>query len=62
MGRRRSRCDGLARTHVQHVFTAVTINQARLDALLMNIPRGKTCRSHVAQLASIAAFPVHIGA
>jgi transposase len=62
MGMRRSRYDGLARTHVQHVLTAVAINLVRIDAVLMDIPRGKTRRSHFAQLASIAAFPVPIGA
>ncbi len=58
MGLRRSRYDGLARTHVQHILTAVAVNLVRIDAVLTNIPRGKTRRSHFAQLASIAAFPV----
>jgi transposase len=62
MGLRRSRYDGLARTHVQHVLTAVAVNLVRIDAILTDIPRGKTRRSHFAQLASIAAFPVPIGA
>ena len=62
MGLRRSRYDGLARTHVQHVLTAVAVNLVRIDAVLADIPRGKTRRSHFAQLASRAAFPVPIGA
>ena len=62
MGMRRSRYDGLARTHVQHVLTAVAINLVRIDAVLTHHPRGKTRRSHFAQLASMAAFPVQMGA
>lgn len=62
MGIRRSRYDGLARTHVQHVLTAVAINLVRIDAVLTNQPRGKTRRSHFAQLAATPAFPARIGA
>jgi len=62
MGIRRSRYDGLARTHVQHVLTAVAINLVRIDAVLTNLPRGKTRRSHFAQLAATPAFPARIGA
>lgn len=51
MGMRRSRYDGLARTHVQHVLTAVAINLGRIDAVLTKTPRGKTRRSHFARLA-----------
>jgi IS5 family transposase len=51
MGLRRSRYDGLARTHVQQVLTAVAINLVRIDAILTNTPRGKTRQSHFARLA-----------
>jgi transposase len=62
MGMRRSRYDGLARTHVQHVLTAVAINLARIDAVLTHHPRGKTRRSPFAQLASCLVLPDQIGA
>ena len=62
MGMRRSRYDGLARTHVQHVLTAVAINLVRIDAVLTHHPRGKTRRSHFATLASTPAVPDRIGA
>jgi len=62
MGLRRSRYDGLARTHVQHVLTAVAINLVRIDAVLTHQPRGKTRRSHFSQLASAPALPDRIGA
>lgn len=62
MGIRRSRYDGLARTHVQHVFTAVAINLVRIDAVLTHHPRGTTRRSCFAQLASTPAVPDRIGA
>lgn len=62
MGIRRSRYDGLARTHVQHVLTAVAINLVRIDAVLTHHPRGKTRHSQFAQLASTPAIPDQIGA
>ncbi|MEO7020176.1 MAG: transposase [Ktedonobacteraceae bacterium] len=62
MGIRRSRYDGLARTHVQHVLTAVAINLVRIDAVLTHHPRGKTRRSPFAQLASTLAVPDRIRA
>jgi transposase len=62
MGMRRSRYDGLARTHVQHVLTAVAINLGRIDAVLTHHPRGTTRRSQFAQLASVPAVPVQLGA
>jgi hypothetical protein len=49
MGIRRSRYDGLAKTHVQYVLTAVAINLVRIDAVLTHHPRGKTRRSQFAQ-------------
>jgi transposase len=62
MGIRRSRYDGLARTHVQHVFTAVAINLVRIDAVLTHHPRGTTRHSRFALLASTPAVPDRIGA
>lgn len=62
MGIRRSRYEGLARTHVQHVLTAVAINLVRIDAVLTHRPRGTTRRSHFSQLASTPALPDRIGA
>ena len=41
MGIRRARYDGLHKTQVQHVLTAVAINLVRIDALLTQTPRGK---------------------
>lgn len=52
MGLRRSRSDGLARTHVQRVLTATAINLVRIDAALTQTARGITRRSHFARLAS----------
>ncbi len=62
MGLRRTRYDGLARTHLQHVLTATAINLVRIDAVLIQRPRGKTRRSHFAQLASTSALPDRIAA
>lgn len=56
MGLRRARYDGLARTHVQHVLTAAAINLVRIDAILTQVPRGTTRRSHFALLASHPAL------
>lgn len=51
MGIRRSRYDGLHKTHLQHVLTATAINLVRIDAVLTHTPRGKTRRSSFAKLA-----------
>ena len=51
MGLRRARYDGLHKTHVHHILTAVAINLVRIDAVLTQTPRGKTRRSHFARLA-----------
>ena len=51
MGLRRARYDGLDKTHVQHVLTAVAINLVRIDAILTQTPRGTTRRSNFACLA-----------
>lgn len=51
MGIRRARYDGLHKTQVQHVVTAVAINLVRIDALLTQTPRGKTRQSNFMRLA-----------
>ena len=51
MGMRRARYDGLHKTHLEHVFTAVAINLVRIDAVLTQTPRGKTRRSNFTRLA-----------
>lgn len=51
MGIRRSRYDGLHKTHLQHVLTATAINLVRIDAVLTHTPRGKTRRSSFMRLA-----------
>jgi len=51
MGIRRARYDGLHKTHVQHVLTAVAINVVRIDAVLTQTPRGQTRQSHFMRLA-----------
>lgn len=51
MGIRRARYDGLPKTQVQHVVTAVAINLVRIDAVLTQTPRGKTRQSHFMRLA-----------
>ncbi len=51
MGIRRARYDGLHKTHVQHVLTAVAINVVRIDGMLTQTPRGKTRQSHFMRLA-----------
>jgi transposase len=62
MGMRRSCSDGLARTPVHHVVTAVAITLVRSDTVLTHHPRGTTRRSPVATLASTPAVPDRIGA
>ena len=51
MGIRRARYDGLHKTLVQHVVTAVAINLVRIDAVLTQTPRGKTRQSNFMRLA-----------
>ncbi|MGZ3624527.1 MAG: IS1182 family transposase [Ktedonobacteraceae bacterium] len=51
MGIRRSRYDGLHKTHLQHVLTAVAINLVRIDAVLTQTPRGTTRQSNFTRLA-----------
>jgi len=52
MGLRRARYDGLQKTHLQHVLTAVAINLVRIDAVLTGTPRGQTRLSPFAALAT----------
>ena len=51
MGLRRARYDGLHKVQLQHVVTAVAINLVRIDAMLTQVPRGKTRQSHFTRLA-----------
>ena len=51
-GLRRSRYDGLPKTHLQHVLTAVAINLVRIDAWLLGKPPGATYQSPLALLAA----------
>lgn len=50
-GLRRSRYQGKAKTHLQHVATAAAINVSRLTNWLNEVPLAKTRRSHFAVLA-----------
>ena len=54
-GLRRCRYLGLAKTKLQHVFTALAINVVRMDAWLTGQPIAKTRRSAFASLAPMAA-------
>jgi len=56
MGMRRARYDGLHKTHLEHVLTAVAINLVRIDAVLTHTPRGKTRRSNFTRLALLPRF------
>jgi transposase len=51
MGVRRARYDGLHKTHLQHILTAVAINLVRIDAVLTQASRGKTYQSNFMRLA-----------
>ena len=52
-GIRRSRYIGIAKTHLQHVLTAVAMNLARLVSWLDEVPKTKTHQSRFAALAPI---------
>jgi DDE family transposase len=56
MGMRRARYDGLHKTHLEHVLTAVAINLVRIDAFFTQCSRGKTRRSHFTRLALHPGF------
>jgi transposase len=51
---RETRYIGLAKTHLQHILTAASINIVRVVAWLSGIPRAKTRVSHFAALAPLA--------
>lgn len=51
-GLRRSRYIGQAKTHLQHVLTAASINLARTIAWLQGVPQAQTRRSRFALLAA----------
>jgi transposase len=53
-GLRRTRYVGQARTHLQHVITAVAINLVRLMAWLCGTPKARTRKSRFARLAPCA--------
>jgi transposase len=50
-GLRRARYRGQAKTHLQHVGTAVAINVGRVTDWLNEVPRAQTRCSHFAALA-----------
>ncbi len=52
MGLRRSRYDGVQKTHFQHVLTAVAINLVRIDAWLLGKSPGSTYQSPLVRLAA----------
>jgi len=59
---RRARYDGLNKTHLQHVLTAVAINLVRIDAVLTRTPRGRTRRSNFARLALLPGLQDSVAA
>ncbi|MDP9476178.1 MAG: hypothetical protein M3R38_10935 [Actinomycetota bacterium] len=48
---RRSRYVGMAKTHLQHVVTAVVMNVVRLLAWFADVPKAQTRLSAFARLA-----------
>jgi transposase len=54
-GLRRCRYLGKTKTHLQHIFTAVAMNLARLDARLRGEPRAQTRQSRLSALTPGAA-------
>ncbi len=54
---RQSRYRGLAKTHLQHIISAVAINLARLVAWLSNLDPEQTRLSSFARLAPLAPTP-----
>ncbi len=49
-GSRRARYRGLAKTHLEHVYSAVALNLIRLDAWWNGQPLDRTRTSHLARL------------
>ena len=58
MGMRRARYDGLHKTHLQHVLTAVAINLVRIDAVLTQTPRGTTRQLQFRALGIASCFAI----
>ncbi|TRO55600.1 transposase [Streptomyces sp. IB201691-2A2] len=54
-GLRRSRYRGLARTHVQHVLTAMTCNVARIADWIDTAPKTRRRATHFRTLCSATA-------
>lgn len=54
-GLRRTRYIGLAKTHLQHVFTSIAMNITRITSWLMGIPHAHTRISHFAALADVSS-------
>jgi transposase len=52
MGLRRAKYDGLYKTHLQHILTAVALNLVRIDAVLTGTPGGQTRLPPFARLVS----------
>jgi transposase len=52
-GMRRSRYRGMAKTHLQHVLTAVAINIVRISEWLIETPRAATRTSHFERLMAM---------
>jgi len=50
-GTRHARCRGLAKTHLQHVFSAVALNMIRLDTRWGGQPLDRARTSHLIRLA-----------
>ncbi len=50
-GLRRARYQGLAKVHLQHVFTATALNFARISAWLSAVPRAQTRQAAFVRLA-----------
>src|SRR5262249_8259922 len=52
-GVRRSRYRGMAKTHLQHILTAVAINIVRVSEWLIETPRAVTRKSHFERLMAM---------
>jgi IS5 family transposase len=52
-GMRRSRYLGLAKTHLQHILTAVALNLVRVGEWLAETPRAATRKSHFERLMAL---------
>ncbi len=52
---RRTRYIGMAKTHLQHVLTAVALNVVRIITWLLGVPLAKTRTSQFARLAPTSA-------